>query len=66
MFLRKFLSNNNFVKFRFSLSSQILRNFSGSHGHGSHGHDNEEPPSHNPFYDRVSYNKKLKSGEREP
>jgi hypothetical protein len=63
MFMRKFALNKIFSQnLKFSLSS--LMKFSSSHGHG---HSEDEPqPSQKPFYDRVSYNKKLKKGEREP
>lgn len=68
MFLRKILQISKFTKYRFNLSTNILKNFSGSHGHDSHnhGHEEDDTPSHKPLYDRVSYNKKLKRGEREP
>ena len=66
MFLRKFFHNTKVFKKKLYSTSLLIKNFSGSHGHG-HGHGEEDSPSsHKPFYDRVSYNKKLKKGEREP
>lgn len=68
MFLKNFLSFNKNFKYNFHINCLALRKFSGSHGHSedSHGHGHEEDSSsHKPIYDRVSYNKKLKKGERE-
>lgn len=68
MFLRKFLSFGKIFKYNFNINCLALKSFSGSHGHSDHsnghGHE-EESSSHKPSYDRVSYNKKLKKGERE-